>query len=245
MNFQYFGLCDAGKRDINEDFIAYYEVNGVHFMFIADGLGAQKDGLLASEITVKEIIRYLNMNSMSITNKNAASMVYFGAYTAGRMISALKATGTELYPEGFSTTLTVLIISEDYSYTIAHIGNSRAYLLRQGQLYQLTNDETEAQMLYNMHQITYEQLRVHPQRNILTKALGMKDDSISLYPPNYAAPGDMIILMTNGIFDIFDEQDMLYLIQSSSDTSQICESFIKIANETSGVDNSAVILCTI
>lgn len=245
MNFQYFGLCDSGKRDINEDFVACYEVNGLHILFIADGMGAQKEGLLASEITIKEIIRYLDMNSLSINRDNAASMVYFGAYTAGRMLAALKASGSELYSENFSTTLTAVIVSEDYSYSIAHIGNCRAYLLRQGQIYQLTNDETEAQMLYNMQQITYEQLKTHPQRNILTKSLGMNDDNITLYPPNYAAPGDMIILMTNGIFDVFSEQDMIYLIQSSSDTAQICESFVKIANETSGVDNSAIILCTI
>ena len=245
MNFQYFGLCDAGKRDINEDFIACYEANGLHIMFVADGMGANKEGLLASEVTVKEIIRYLDMNSASISRENAVSMVYFGAYTAGRMLSALKSSGSELYSENFSTTLTAFILFDDYSYTIAHIGNSRAYMLRQGQLYQLTRDETEAQVLFDMQQITYEQLIHHPQRNILTKSLGMNDDNVTLYPPNYAAPRDMIILMTNGIFDVFNEQDMVYLIQASSDTAQICESFIKIANETSGIDNSAVILCMI
>ena len=245
MNFQYFGLCDAGKRDINEDFIACYETNGLHIMFVADGMGASKEGLLASELAVKEIIRYLDMNTASIRRENAVSMVYFGAYTAGRMLSALKNSGSDLYSESFSTTLTAFILFDDYSYSVVHIGNSRAYMLRQGQLYQLTRDETEAQTLFEMQQITYEQLLRHPQRNILTKSLGMNDDNVTLYPSNYAAPGDMIILMTNGIFDVFNEQDMLYLIQSSSDTSQICESFIKIANETSGVDNSAIILCTI
>ncbi len=186
-----FALTDKGRvRSINQD--AFYEPRpGETFALVADGMGGHQAGDVASVMAVEEFTRWLKCapRVSEETLRYAVSEANRAVYLRSRM---------EKDKAGMGTTLTALWMDED-SVLLAHIGDSRAYRLRGGELRQMSHDHSLVGELLEKGELTEEEARVHPQRNIITRALGTG----SRVEPEICCcdrkKGDVWLLCTDGL----------------------------------------------
>ncbi len=146
---------------------------------------------------------------------------------------------------GSGTTLTSALILGNLL-TIAHIGDSRAYLINSdGILQLLTHDHSLVKRLEEIGQISQEQALTHPQRNILYRALGQGDT----FEPDIATyqlqQGSKLLLCSDGLWGVITDEDMETIIRSSPDPQHVCQTLINLANSTGGPDNISVIIVQI
>ena len=142
---------------------------------------------------------------------------------------------------GMGTTLTALAI-EDGSAHLAHVGDSRCYLIRDGAMSQLSSDHTLVARMVSEGKITAEQAEVHPQRSILTRALGAEPevevDTLELT----LAPGDRLLICSDGLSSVVPEERIRGLVADSKDLDEACTRLIEEANAIGGPDNITVIV---
>jgi serine/threonine protein phosphatase PrpC len=143
---------------------------------------------------------------------------------------------------GGGTTLTAALILGD-QITIAHVGDSRAYILSaEGELHTLTRDHSLVNRLYELGQITAEEAAVHPQRNVLYRALGQGeafDADVSTAPLPYSG---FLLLCSDGLWGVIPEKEIIHLILAAPTPQQACQSLVEAANQAGGQDNITALL---
>lgn len=221
---------DVGMvREQNED--AFYI--GDNVFAVADGMGGHDAGEVASGIAVR-ILRENKFN---------------GADPEGWLRAVISEINAEIFRQasinpgyaGMGTTLTVLIIEGNRAY-LGHVGDSRAYLLRDGMLRQLTDDHSVVGELLKRGVLTREEARFHPQRNIITRALGtfpQVDIDISSLDTRV---GDRVLLCTDGLTSAVSDQELADILLSTHDPNQACNTLIDEANKRGGYDNTTVVV---
>ena len=244
-------FTDTGKvRSNNEDSILAIELSTSFeskprssiLCAVADGVGGSQKGEIASRIALQTLA------------ENSAKLLLGSSHEeiGGAFKSAIEAVneavlkyGTE-HPEseGLATTIVASLIDSDTAW-IAHAGDSRAYLMNEAQIKQLTRDDSEVQEAVDAGEITPEQARNHPSRNFITKALGGALDievSVSSFP---LAPGDRVLLCSDGLWEPLRDSDIQKVTLESSNPQTACEKLVSLANERGGKDNSSVIIIEI
>jgi len=235
-------LSDVGRvRRSNEDSVYCSEETGV--FVVADGMGGHAAGEVASAIASEWIAERLCAVCAVMTLEEAEDRFRTAFVEAGREILRQAASNTAQL--GMGTTATVLLLREDGRYIIGHIGDSRAYLVRDGAIRQVTRDHSWVQEQVDRGMITPEQARNHPQSNIITRALGTEPyPTPDLYNGEMRF-GDAFLLASDGLTDMVDEDLMLEVIEQEEDLERCASRLVREANLAGGIDNISVLLARI
>lgn len=186
------------QRKSNEDY--YYISDGSQdsvFMIVADGMGGHNAGELASKLAVEHVAAYLNskIGELISTNELVSSLMT-SIEEANEQVYHLSQSKPQF--SGMGTTFTIAIFHEKNFY-VAHVGDSRCYLIRKENARQITRDHSLVQELLDNGSITEEQMGLHPKRNIITRALGTDDNlKIDCFEETLKI-GDIVLLCSDGL----------------------------------------------
>ena len=196
-----FALSDKGRvRAINQD--AYYEPRpGETFAVIADGMGGHQAGDVASRLAIEEFTRWLKCapRPSEDTLRYAVSEANRAVYLKSR---------AESDKAGMGTTLTALWLEEDGA-LLAHVGDSRAYRLRDGRLEQMTHDHSLVSEMMERGELTEEEARVHPQRHYITRAIGTGNRVEADIMRYDRREGDVWLLCSDGLSMYFSRDELV------------------------------------
>jgi protein phosphatase len=142
------------------------------------------------------------------------------------------------------TTVTAAAVATDgRALQLAHVGDSRAYLLREGELRQLTTDHTVVAEAVERGLLTRRQAAAHPQRGVVTRAVGLDPDvQIDLPEPLELAAGDQVLLCSDGLTEVVDDDRIAAELAGQADGDDACASLVAAANRAGGPDNITVVL---
>jgi len=200
---------------------------------IADGMGGAQAGEVASRIAVDAFADALP-DQGSFEERLA-----WRAQEANREIYEKSRTAHE--QAGMGTTLTAVYVDEA-GLAVAHVGDSRAYLYRHGELGRLTQDHTLVEELLRRGKLTEEQAAEHPQRSIITRALGV-DPVVEVDTRTYAGrAGDVVLLCSDGLTSMITETTIAEVLDAEPDLDRAAEALVNAANDAGGRDNITVIL---
>ena len=236
MRLSSFAESDVGRtRSGNED--SYF--CGQTVFAVADGLGGHQGGEVASAAAVEPLAR---LDSREFTDPSAAAEALANAIREGNeAILDRAADDPSLY--GMGTTVTAAAVAGDGHLQLAHVGDSRAYRLREGALDQLTTDHTVVGELVRRGRLTAAQAAVHPERSILTRAVGL-DPRIPVDTPDPIdlRPGDQLLLCSDGLTEAVPDPGIAEILSAQPDGHAACQALIDTANDNGGPDNITVVL---
>jgi serine/threonine protein phosphatase PrpC len=238
VRFEAAATTDPGlRRPDNED--AYLLDTERGLFCVADGMGGHAAGEVASRLAVEALAR-----EMARPDAGAPLDARLRAAVAAANRAILEAAGRDPTLVGMGTTLTALALAtDDRSFTIAHIGDSRAYLYRQGALTQLTADHTWVQQQVDAGLLTPEEARRHPLASMLTRALGISDDPEVDIIHGELEPGDLILLCSDGLTGMVDDAELAAILaRDDLPLDGLARELTAAANRNGGMDNITAIL---
>jgi protein phosphatase len=200
---------------------------------VADGMGGAQAGEVASALAVEEFQQDLPDEG------SAEQRLTTRIREANRRIYELSRVEHE--HAGMGTTLTAALLDDD-TLAVAHVGDSRAYIFRDGELARLTQDHSLVEELVRQGKLTEEQAAEHPQRSIITRALGIEFDvEVDTWTYQVRA-GDVVLLCSDGLTSMIDEDQIVRILGGASSLAQAGDQLIDAANEAGGRDNITVVL---
>lgn len=231
-------------RDNNEDAILVLPKRGM--FAVADGVGGQNSGEIASRKAVNSIEEFVKRNSITCMDSYDSKykvnwlMNYFL-----RCFQKINSDIVELSKEdseksGMATTAVVAYI-DGLDLYVVNIGDSRAYVLRDGQINQITEDHTYVNNLIHQGALTKNEARIHPQKNLITKALGAEKGVEPDFYRTELMEGDKVILCSDGLHGELTDDEMTEILDRDADMNQICRELVNGAKEKGGRDNISVI----
>lgn len=212
---------------------------GGAWVVVCDGMGGANGGNVASSIAVEQIEKLLQKNYRASMNPgNIKSMIINAVHHANTAIYEEASKTKEL--QGMGTT-TVVMLAVNNRLHVAHVGDSRAYLKNKNGIRQLTMDHSYVQDLVNFGQITKEEARTHPRRNIITRVLGVHYDVNVDYAVWDFDAGDIALACTDGLTNYMDE-DLLdeYINKYSHSGETLVHELIQFAVDNGGSDNITI-----
>jgi len=244
------GQSVGKQRDHNEDALFTMTAtlasdrNSMPFglYMVADGMGGHKHGEVASNLAVRAM-------AGQITRKLYSPLLSVKPVSPTESIQEIMRDGIEEAHQainkeapGGGTTLTAVLVLGD-QLTIAHIGDSRAYTISaNGEVQTLTRDHSLVKRLVELGEITVDEAAVHPQRNVLLRALGQGevfDADISTSPLPHSGH---LLICSDGLWGVVSDEELARMVADSSSPQQACQNMIAAANEAGGPDNITVIL---
>jgi serine/threonine protein phosphatase PrpC len=225
------GLTDAGrKRRRNED--AY--VLEPPLFAVADGMGGAQAGEVASRLAVDAVREFHDADELEPEERVTAII-----QEANRRIFERAREDTQA--SGMGTTITAALVGDE-AVSIGHVGDSRAYRLRGGQLTQLTEDHSLVADLVRGGRLTPEEADAHPQRSVITRALGT-DSEVDVDAFTFEAePGDVILLCSDGLTTMVTDEEIVGIVSESKSLEHAAKQLVKAANRRGGEDNVTVVL---
>jgi serine/threonine protein phosphatase PrpC len=238
------------QRDHNEDTLFVLNANlagtseGIPFgiFLVADGMGGHQFGEIASGIAARTMAGYLiqRLYLPFFNPKPEPQAESFQEIMRNAVLEAQQAVIKQV-PGGGTTLTAVFVLGEQA--TLAHVGDSRAYLLfPDGRMQAITRDHSLVKRLIELGQITEKEANVHPQRNVLYRAVGQGEPfepDVSTFP--FPHPG-YLMLCSDGLWGVLPETEICRIINSASNPSIACHDLIEAANAAGGPDNISVIL---
>lgn len=232
---------DIGRiRAVNEDCAAVHsDLSGIALAVLADGMGGHKAGDIASHTAIEVMNRELKHIHHEMSPKQWEESIVQAVSRANAEVYG-KAT---LHPEflGMGTTL-VAALATDRRLMVAHIGDSRAYLIHKGQLTLLTEDHSLVNELLKSGQISKEEADMHPRRNVLTRALGTEQLIEADIRHLDWDKGDILLLCSDGLSNSLEDEDILHILHTESTLNGKADQLIERALMAGGEDNVTVVL---
>lgn len=225
-------------RNINED--AYYISDDHRFFIIADGVGGCNAGEIASKNAVEIAAQYMKKNPM-VEDSDRSDIYHY-------LLDCLQEANNHLIEisrsndtlNGMGTTIIILYVMADKIY-LAHLGDSRAYLIRNKKITQITEDHTVPAELLRNGKITSIEAENHPQRNVITKALGMIERiEADMYQVEWNDK-DIIVLCTDGLYEEVEKNEILDVFIKTEDVQESCDYIVNLANSRQSKDNITVL----
>ncbi len=230
-----FTKTDIGKmRSINQDSIfAKVLSDGSAFAVVCDGMGGASAGDFASKTAVDIISQYfLNSYSHNMSSDDIVKLLNNAIASANGEIYSLSQQNEQL--KGMGTTVVAAVVKE-HEAVICNIGDSRAYLIGDD-INQITRDHSVVQTLVESGKLSPDEARVHPEKNVITRALGVEDTVLTdSYCININVD-DLILLCTDGLTNFVDSKDILYIVKNNV-LDNITDQLINQANSNGGKDN--------
>ena len=199
---------------------------------VSDGMGGHAAGEVASSIAVETIGQQA---------PGTADDVLLGAAVESANTSVISATEQGIGKPGMGCTATAVIIDKNHM-AVAHVGDSRAYVLRQGTLVRVTHDHSYVEELVDSGQITADEARTHPSRSIITRALGSDPDMYADHFSLEVGDGDRIILCSDGLSGMIGDGQIESLAVSSATPQQAADNLVAAALTAGGADNVTVVV---
>ncbi len=237
------GKTDVGRvRVSNQDAFGIINFSdGSLLAIVCDGMGGANAGNVASECAVKGIKEYVersvrpNMDEVAIEKllDNAIKSANIEIYDMSLKNSALSGMGTTV----------VAAFVKDKKAVIAHVGDSRAYVVSD-ELKQLTRDHSVVQTLVESGRLTPEEARIHPRKNVITRALGTEENVIIDFCECELASGENLLLCTDGLTNFVDSSEIIEIFNSNKE-KRIVEVLVARANHNGGGDNITAVNVTI
>lgn len=238
------------QREHNEDTIFALSsiiADGTHdapygVFIVADGMGGHEYGEVASVMAARAMASHLIRHTFSMflnpgSDERSESMQEI--MEAGISEAQISVTGKA---PGGGTTLTAALAIGD-RLTIAHVGDSRAYLIQpDGRIQIITQDHSLVQRLKELGQITDEEARVHPQRNVLYRAIGQSDPLHADIKTHLMPRPGYLLLCSDGLWGVLDDAEIFRIIRNNRNPNDACQALVTAANHNGGPDNISVIL---
>ena len=236
-----YGLSEKGPvRDMNEDSFGYEQVGNCLCMAVADGVGGEACGEIASQLAVDSVMEELKDSLPFVKDREDLPSYLKTVFNKANM-KILKDCLEHRERLGMCTTLTVAIL-RDTELTIAHLGDTRGYLLHASELIKLTEDHNETGRLVRNGEITEEEAKVHPGRNKLFKVLG---ENQYLNPDIYSyniSYGDLVFLCSDGLYSFMSDEQFKACARDRGNLENICSKLVAQAAEGMSNDNITVII---
>ena len=264
-----FGDTDTGRRRTqNQDCVLcltlHEEQNLIGVYAVADGMGGQSAGEVASELAIdtirEDLGRYLDhslgrtqqADEVGVTSRlseeeTTAEMPNLSMVDA--LTSAIQRSNErirehgQLHPDtvGLGSTLTLVMIVGDLA-LIGNIGDSRTYLVRGGAIAGLTQDHSLVRTLVNQGVITEDEIYSHPHRNLIYNALGTRPEANPDITTQRLQAGDILVLCSDGLWEMVRDDEIRTLAETLADPTEAVQSLIDLANANGGVDNISVVV---
>lgn len=230
-------------REVNEDSLV---VNPPVFV-VADGMGGHHGGDVASRMVTEEFQR-LRPSEMTALEPRVGAELIAAALTAGQTrieeyAHSQRAGGLSLWYSG--TTAVAALLVEEYGeprWLVANLGDSRAYRVHNGELRQVSVDHSVVQELYDAGVITAQEMTVHPDRHVVTRALGGPERPYADYFLFPASSGERLLLCSDGITGMLDDSAVAAILTSTPDPEDAAGRLVQAAVEAGGRDNATAIV---
>ena len=233
-----FSMTDIGrKREINQDYVfATDETIGnlPNLLVVADGMGGHRAGDFASRFTV-EVLAEEVQNSKET---HPEQILGIAIQTANERLMEEAAKDSRL--EGMGTTLVAATILDHVLY-FANVGDSRLYLINK-EIRQLSKDHSMVEEMVRLGGLTEEEAKHHPDKNIITRAMGVKDKVEPDFFEYRLKGGDTILMCSDGLTNMVDDDEIFQIVKSARDIVEAVETLIQRANENGGSDNIGIVL---
>lgn len=251
MEVKAFGMSHVGRqRQHNED--AFLVDDKAKLFLVADGMGGHAAGEIASRIAVDSISEFI---LQTVEDEGTWPHAYDEHLkrSTNRLMAALKLANTRVLDamrkdarlRGMGTTVVASLVDEN-TVSVAHVGDSRAYMVRDSRLSRITNDHSWVFEQVQAGMLTEAEAEKHPLRNVITRALG---GALSVTPEANeieCRPGDVYLLCSDGLTGMVPEDEILRIISEHENLEEACQTLINVANERGGYDNvTAVLLKTV
>ena len=227
---------DIGKRVHNEDNYLLSDKSEFPMLFaVADGMGGHAAGAVASKLLVEQLAMFDEMvepeRELELL-RHAIESANLGIYRAAEKDRALRGMGTTL--------VAALILGREY--IAANVGDSRMYQYHDKTLDTVTTDHSLVEQLVLAGAITKDEARVHPQRNIITRAMGVSPKvDVDLFERVWN-PGDILVICSDGLHGSVEDEDMISVLSSNRSLESMCDLLVQLALDNGGTDNITVIL---
>ena len=232
------GMKDVGRcRDVNQDYIFLSEEpmgNLPNLFLVADGMGGHRAGDLASEYTVSRVCEAVTKSMQKIPFQ-----ILKGAFQYANQKLIEKAGESPAYA-GMGTTLVAVTVQDDTAY-VANVGDSRLYKIG-GTIEQITEDHSLVEEMVRMGEISKEEARNHPEKNIITRAIGVSETVEPDYFDTKLEKGECLLLCSDGLSNMLEDAQIKEILDRRTDLRSGAEELVREANRNGGKDNIAVVL---
>jgi len=242
------GLTHVGKqRQHNED--SFLVEDNANLYLVADGMGGHAAGEIASRIAVDSISEFILHTKEDDGTWPHAYDEHFKRST-NRLMAAVRLANTRVLEamrkdarlRGMGTTV-VACLADGETMSVAHVGDSRAYMIRNNQLQRITNDHSWVFEQVQAGMLTEAEAEKHPLRNVITRALGGALQVVPDATEINCQPGDVYLLCSDGLTGMVPEEEILRVVTTADgDLEKACKALIDAANERGGLDNITAVL---
>jgi protein phosphatase len=236
-----FGATDIGKRrQVNEDYFQILPEKKLYM--VADGMGGHNAGLVASKYAIQAIENYFSTQLITQIRSNDLHIkeaIFNSILTAHTEIKKISKTKPNY--EGMGCAMVTAFINGNFLH-IGHVGDSRAYICNVRGIKLLTTDHSFVMKQVKDGKMTSEEARFSPLRNRLNQAIGASVDikpDYHLYPLEH---GDKILLCSDGLWDMFTDEQIFYILIHDRPAKDLCETLITMANNAGGHDNITAVV---
>ncbi|XOQ48997.1 MAG: Stp1/IreP family PP2C-type Ser/Thr phosphatase [Eubacteriales bacterium] len=213
--------------------------DGAAWAVVCDGMGGVNGGNIASSIAVDCISDQMQSSyTPGMSDNEIKDLITTAIYNANLTIHEKAKDDEEL--NGMGTTVVVAILSNGLAH-IAHAGDSRAYLLGKDGIKQLTVDHSMVQEMVNNGDLTEQQAKIHPQKNIITRALGVEPSILIDYCEKEFLAGDLLLICTDGLTNYVDAEQ-IYQLSGTMNAESLTEKLVMLAKDCGGGDNITVVI---
>ena len=233
-----FSITDVGmERQVNQDYVFTTDkpIGSFSNLFVvADGMGGHQAGDFASKYTTEVIRR-------EVTKKQGYDIeqaLMHAIKTANSEI--IKKSNQDSSLEGMGTTVVAATVSNRMIY-FANVGDSRLYLINHG-ITQLTKDHSLVEEMVRLGGIKPEEAKTHPKKNVITRAIGAKENIEIDFYEHRLNKGDIILMCTDGLSNMVDDEELFHLVQGGRDIVESAQLLVDAANKNGGTDNIGIVL---
>ena len=233
-----FSISDIGQlRDTNQDYF-YTSENPVgnlpNLFIVADGMGGHNAGDYASRYTVEQIVSVVGQSKET----DPAKIIREGIEQANTML--LARANEDITRKGMGTTVVVLAVC-DNRLVVANVGDSRLYIVNDG-IRQITRDHSYVQEMVRMGEIDAEMAKDHPDKNIITRAIGVGEEVAIDFFEEEVRHGDFVLMCSDGLTNMVEDDSIRNIIKGQRDIAEKAEKLVETANRNGGKDNITVVV---
>lgn len=233
-----YSITDIGKRrSSNQDFVYASEQqvgNLPNLLIVADGMGGHNAGDLASRCTVEAMVEYIE----KAEETRPIPLLSMAIHYANDLV--VEKARTDRVLEGMGTTVVAATIEDGYLY-VANVGDSRLYLIDQ-QIEQITRDHSLVEEMIRIGELQRQDARSHPDRNVITRAIGVNSPVKIDFFDMKLEKGDRILLCSDGLTTMVDDDEILHIVKKCTSPKEAAQRLVTEANKNGGKDNISVVL---
>lgn len=250
------GKSDIGLvRKVNEDTFVCLKLNDLleiknstadlYLCVVADGMGGHNAGEVASAMAVQKIVEFVRekyigvLTELDITEEKIFGLINDAIYYSNDKIYKKSLLNAECI--GMGTTLSMILIKDNSLY-YGHVGDSRIYIIRKDEIVRLTEDHSLVEELVKKGIIKPEEAASHPQKHVMTRALGTEYDIEADLGKQDLSEGDYVLLCTDGLSNLVNDNEIKEIVLKAENVEQACSNLINKAKENGGFDNITVVV---